>query len=237
MLASCTWLGVTARLVLAESQDLVPDDQLSPPQAPSGSSSTEAIAVDMELETTVVEESPVLQRWLDQPPNVLEEITHTPILPARIQAVFEGDSTWELGVADLQLADRVTLSGSYRQSWDHPDDRDYGSEVRYYLAPMGSILNLAPQLGYRSFNQADRQLSGPYLGAFVVLGLAPGAADLTASYSFLDPVEPEEGQATLASITASYALSTSIRLAARYSWRNSTLRKDSDFGLILEWIP
>ena len=193
--------------------------------------------LDLALDGQIVEDSPVLRRWLQGPPDLLEEIRDTPVLPTRLQAGFESASEWRISLQDLRLGDRLTLSGDYRQSSENPEIRQYGSEVRYFLAPMGSRLNLAPQLGYRALEQENRRLSGVSYGAFAVLALAPGAADLTGSYTWVAPQEPEEGQATLAEITAAYAISPSLRLAARYSLRYSTLARESSFGVGLEWIP
>ncbi|MCJ2541785.1 hypothetical protein JX360_02505 [Synechococcus bigranulatus str. 'Rupite'] len=193
--------------------------------------------VDLGLDGQVVEDSPVLRRWLQNPPNLLDEIRNTPVVPTRLQANFESSSHWRIGLQDLRLADRLTLSGDYRQSSQDPDMRQYGSEIRYFLAPMGSLFNLAPQLGYRALEQENRSLSGVSYGAFAVLALAPGAADLTGSYSWVAPREPQEGQATLAEVTAAYAISPSFRLSARYSLRNSTLTRESSLGFGVEWIP
>ncbi len=193
--------------------------------------------LDLGLDGQILEDSPVLRRWLQNPPNLLEEIRNTPILPTRLQAGFESSSHWRVSLQDLRLADRLTLSGDYRQSSQDPEARQYGSEMRYFLAPMGSTFNLAPQLGYRALEQENRSLSGVSYGAFAVLALAPGAADLTGSYSWVAPQEPEEGQATLAELTAAYAISPSFRLSARYSLRNSTLTRESSLGFGVEWIP
>ncbi|MCF2970993.1 hypothetical protein L1047_07290 [Synechococcus sp. Nb3U1] len=198
---------------------------------------TLSAAIDLGLDSQILEDSPVLRRWLQNPPNLLEEIRNTPVLPTRLQANFESSSHWRVSLQDLRLVDRLTLSGDYRQSADEPKDRQYGSEIRYFIAPMGSVFNLAPQLGYRVLKQENRSLSGVSYGAFAVLALAPGAADLTGSYSWVAPQEPEEGQATLAEITAAYAISPSFRLSARYSLRNSTLTRESSLGLGVEWIP
>lgn len=193
------------------------------------------LSLDLGLEGQILENSPVLRRWLQNPPNLLEEIRNTPVLPTRLQAGFESSSHWRISLQDLRLAERLTLSGDYRQSSEYPEVRQYGSEMRYFLAPMGSPFNLAPQLGYRALEQKNRSLSGVSYGAFAVLALAPGAADLTGSYSWVAP--QEKGQATLAEITAAYAISPSFRLSARYSLRNSTLAQESSFGFGLEWIP
>ncbi|MGQ9836779.1 MAG: hypothetical protein ACUVRV_02130 [Cyanobacteriota bacterium] len=199
--------------------------------------SVSLLRLDLGLDGQILEDSPVLRRWLENPPNLLDQIRNTPVLPTRLQANFESSSHWRIGLQDLRLGDRLTLSGDYRQSANEPENRQYGSEIRYFLAPVGSSFNLAPQLGYRVLELEDRSLSGMSYGAFAVLALAPGAADLTGSYSWVLPKEQQEGQATLAEVTATYAISPSLRLAARYSLRNSTLARESSLGFGVEWIP
>jgi hypothetical protein len=193
-------------------------------------------AIDLGQHQDLVQDSPVLRRWLEQPPDLLQEIRNTPVVPTRLQVSLQS-TTWSLGVEDVRLGDRFTLSGDYQQSRERSADQDYGSLLRYYIAPRGSRMNLAPQVGYRAIQESDRSLSGPQFGAIVVLALAPQAADLTLSYSWLKPQEAGETTATLATLTAAYALSPSIRLAARYQQRNSTISQDGSFGVVLEWIP
>ncbi len=204
------------------------------PAAELKTSSTTAI--DLGQYQDLVHDSPVLRRWLEKPPDLLQEIRNTPVVPTRLQVSLQS-TTWSLGVEDVGLGDRFTLSGEYQQSRERSADQDYGSLLRYYIAPRGSRMNLAPQVGYRAIQESDRSLSGPQFGAFVILALAPQAADLTLSYSWLAPREAEESTATLATITAAYALSPSTRVAARYQRRNSTISQDGTFGLVLEWIP
>lgn len=195
------------------------------------------LAIELGLDTEVVESSPVLQRWLNDPPDLLDEIRNTPAVPTRLQAGIDV-SEWSVGISDLYLLERVSLSSNYQQSFDRPQDVTFGSNLRYFVAPVGSRLNLAPQVGFGRIDQLDRFLSGPQYGAYVVLALDPGAADLTLSYNWLDPSRStQEGEATVGDITAAYALSQSTRLAARYRWQHSTITKDQDLSLILEWVP
>lgn len=195
------------------------------------------LAIELGLDEEVVESSPVLQRWLVDPPDLLDEIRNTPAVPTRLQAGVDV-SGWSLGISDLYLLERLSLSSTYQQSLDRPQDATFGSNLRYFVAPVGSRLNLAPQVGYGRLDQFERFLSGPQYGAYVVLALDPGAADLTLSYNWLDPNRStQEGGATVGEITSSYALSPSTRLAARYTWRHSTITKDQDLSLILEWVP
>lgn len=191
-------------------------------------------ALDLELDANLIQSSPVLQRWLRDPPNLLDEIQNTPVLPTRIQAAVE-TSAWSIGLQDLRIGQRLTLSGDYRQSLDDPEDYQLSSSLRYYLSPLGSRFNLAPQIGYAQFEQSDRSLSGLQLGAFMVIALAPKSADITLSYNWIDSANNQS--ATVAQVTSAYALNASTRLAARYRWQNSTLSQDRNFAFVLEWTP
>jgi hypothetical protein len=190
-------------------------------------------ALDLELDANLIQSSPVLQRWLEDPPDLLSEMQNTPVLPTRIQAAVE-TSAWSIGLQDLRIGQRLTLSGDYRQSFDDPEDYQLSSSLRYYLSPLGNRFNLAPQIGYAQVEQADRSLSGLQLGAFVVIALAPKSADITLSYNWIDSTNQS---GTLAQITTAYALNASTRLAARYRWQNSTLSQDRNFAFVLEWTP
>ncbi len=195
------------------------------------------LAIELGLDEEVVDSSPVLQRWLNDPPDLLDEIRNTPAVPTRLQAGIDV-SGWSVGISDLYLVERISLSSHYQQSFDRPQDATFGSNLRYFVAPVGSRLNLAPQFGFGRIDQLDRFVSGPQYGAYFVLALDPGAADLTLSYNWLDPSRStQEGEATIGDITAAYALSDSTRLAARYRWKHSTITKDQDLALILEWVP
>lgn len=240
-----SWVGVSVNLSwMGHGQPILPLEEgedsssLQDPEAPSPAlESGTPLAIQLGLDSEVVESSPVLQRWLSDPPDLLDEIRNTPAVPTRLQAGIDV-SGWSVGLSDLYLVERVSLSSSYRQSFDRPQDAAFGSNLRYFVAPVGSRFNLAPQVGFGRIDQFERFLSGPQYGAYLVMALDPGAADLTMSYSWLDPNRStQEGAATVGEITAAYALSQSTRLATRYTWRHSTITKDQDLSLILEWTP
>ncbi len=236
-LAEIGWAQPTSESEPASSSDLIQPKLNSDPDLEIPPGEGTPLAIELGLDSEVVESSPVLQRWLTDPPDLLDEIRNTPAVPTRLQAGVDV-SGWSLGISDLYLFNRLSLSSSYHQSFDRPQDATFGSNLRYFVAPVGSRLNLAPQVGYGRLDQFERSLKGPQFGAYVVLALDPGAADLTLSYNWLEPDHStQEGRATVGEITTSYALSPSTRLAARYTWRHSTITKDQDLSLILEWVP
>lgn len=185
------------------------------------------------LEASLVEQSPVLQRWLANPPNVLNLIRETPVLPLRLRLGAVGADSGSVGLEDIALGSRLTLSGDYR--WQTDATTDYGLHLRYYLRPRGRRFNLAPEIGFRDLSSPLGSSSGVAVGLGSTISLAPGTADLSLSYRILNITRDRE--TTFASATAAYSLSRSVRLAAHYSWINSPWERDQRLGLFLEWIP
>jgi hypothetical protein len=188
--------------------------------------------------TRILEDSPCCAAGCKNPPNLLEEIPQHarlahPLAGRLLSPLRYWRSAYKTCVLEIASPSAVTIA----KLPNIPKCGQYGRRCALSGPHLGSRFNLAPQLGYRALEQKNRSLSGVSYGAFAVLALAPGAADLTGSYSWVAPQEPEEGQATLAEITAAYAISPSFRLSARYSLRNSTLDREFSFGVGLEWIP
>ncbi|MEM6447923.1 MAG: hypothetical protein AAF704_15375 [Cyanobacteria bacterium P01_D01_bin.123] len=197
--------------------------------------SHELDAAEMDIDPEAIENSPTLRRWLQSPPNVLDTIRNTPTVPTRVQIGLVDDRTWTVGIEDINLGDRVTLSGTYRRAWDGSDAVEYGAALRYYVAARGAYVNFGPQLGYRYLDRGRRSFDGVTYGLFGTVSLAPGAADLTWSYRLLEPQSASE--TTLVTVTTAYALSRSLRIAAQYNWWKSPAEKESSLGVLLEWVP
>ncbi|GAB4213352.1 MAG: hypothetical protein OHK0012_09320 [Synechococcales cyanobacterium] len=184
------------------------------------------------LDTQLVEQSPVLRRWLQGTPNVLEEILSTPARPTRVQVGFVTRQQWFVGIEDLYVSSRVSVSGDF-DDWQAVNLQQTSTTLRYYVSPLGSRLNLAPQVGYRWLSIPGEQIQGVEVGATAVAVLAPQAADISLDYRWLTGADP----ATTLSLSTAYALSRDFRVATRYRWQNSTLTKDFQVGLTLEWTP
>ncbi len=225
-----TWLitpgiiPVAAEAVASESVDA----PATAPEAPVLDT-----ALDTALEATLIEQSPVLQRWLVEPPDVLDLIRNTPAVPLRLRVGAASATSGSIGFEDLALGTRLTLSGDYR--WQIDTTYDYGLHLRYYLRPRGERFNLAPEIGFRDLNSPVGSSSGLAVGLGSTISLAPGAADLSLNYRLLNIASDRE--TTFASATAAYSLSRSFRLAAQYSWINAPWERDHRVGLLLEWAP
>ncbi|MGB3570686.1 MAG: hypothetical protein WBA01_01515, partial [Phormidesmis sp.] len=83
-----------------------------------------AIADSISLPPEVIEQSPVLQRWLQSVPNVQSDIRNDPSFTTRIQAGYtffpSSDSTggFIVGVDDVFFGEMpLTLSADYQQNF------------------------------------------------------------------------------------------------------------------------
>ncbi|WP_287128378.1 hypothetical protein [Candidatus Cyanaurora vandensis] len=196
-------------------------------------------AVDLQIDKELVRTSPVLKRWLTSPPDLLNEIDNTPAFPARLQLILatvpsrSGDTEWSASLQDIFIANGpVSLSTEYGQSL-YTDNRQWGAHARFYLLPLGSQLNIAPVVGYRSLVVDGLAFRGPELGTRWVL-TAPQAADISFSQSL---VLSEQGLPVgRIQLSFGYAISPLLRLSAQVQWQNSALRYDTSYGFSLEVI-
>ncbi|HEY9651105.1 MAG TPA: hypothetical protein V6C95_10620 [Coleofasciculaceae cyanobacterium] len=108
--------------------------------------------------------------------------------------------------------------------------------MRYYILPLGSYVNLAPQVGYRYVETGSFSTDGVNVGARLMLVLSrTGAADVSLTQSFISPGSSEEvGMTTL---SLGYALTRNLRLSTDIQKQNSREEKDSRVGVVLEWMP
>ena len=185
------------------------------------------------LATEDIENSPVLRRWLEEPPDILGEIRNDPAVPMRVRVGLASNREWTVGVEDITLYDRVTLSGDYRRAFDEQSDEEYGAALRYYVLPRGSYFNVAPQLGFRHLELNDGLTEGLLAGVVGTIALAPGAADLVVGYGLVEPFSGDE--ATVGSVTAAYHVTESLRLAGQVNWRHTVFKDDISVGVMLEW--
>lgn len=196
----------------------------------------------IDLEPEIIEESPVLQRWLEDIPNVLEEIKHDPSFRTRIRGGYsfypssDDASGYFIGVEDVFLGDTaLTLSGSYEASFDG-DRKSGGGHLQYYIFPLGNYINVAPLVGYQYIETDGYSTDGVNVGLKLILPLSrTGAADISLAQSFVSPGSDEEVGITTLSV--GYALTENLRLAADIQKQNSVVTKDSRVGIFVEWMP
>lgn len=196
---------------------------------------------DLNLDPEVVESSPVLQRWLEEIPDVADDIRNDPAFLPRLRLGYhqlpstEDQGGWWVGVEDVRLGNsRAMVSGVYQGSWSG-DRTTWGGDLRYYVRPLGHYFNVAPVVGYRHITTQGREIDGVNVGAKVQVALSrTGAADLSLQQTFVNPGQSNEVGITTLSL--GYALTRQLRLTTEIEKQNSPMRKDSRVGIGLEWL-
>lgn len=214
------------------SQTTTPQPQTTPQPA----------AQEFDLKPEIIENSPVLQRWLKKVPNVLEEIRHEPSFRTRVRLGYsQFPSTGQAGGFNVGVEDvfigrtGLTVSGDYQRSFNGKRE-SWGTDLRYYIFPLGSYMNVAPQVGYRNLTTGNFSTDGVNVGARLMLALSrTGAADVSLTQSFVSPGSRDEvGMTTL---SFGYAVTQNLRLSTDIQKQNSREDKDSRVGIVLEWMP
>ena len=214
--------------------------QTEPTPQPQATPKTPAQELDLSPE--IIENSPVLQRWLRQVPNVLEEIRNEPSFRTRLRLGYSqfpstGQAAgFNVGVEDIFISRTgLTVSGDYQRSFNG-DRESFGADLRYYVLPLGSYINVAPQVGYRNLTTGNFSTDGVNVGARLMLALSrTGAADASLTQSFVSPGSNDEVGIT--TLSFGYAVTANLRLSTDIQKQNSREEKDSRVGIVLEWMP
>ncbi len=197
---------------------------------------------DLDLSPEIIENSPVLQRWLKEVPNVLEDIRNDPSFSTRVRLGYsQFPSTgqaggFNIGVEDIFIGNTgLTVSGDYQASFNGKRE-SFGTDLHYYIRPLGSYVNIAPVVGYRKLETDKYSTDGLNLGVRVLLVLSrTGAADVSLTQSFVSPGSSEEVGIT--TLSFGYAVTQNLRLSTDIQKQNARQSKDSRVGIVLEWIP
>jgi hypothetical protein len=177
-------LTLVATPACGQTPETQPTPETAPtqetPQTPEAATPNSS-ARDLDLSPEIIENSPVLRRWMRKVPNVLESIRNDPSFRTRLRLGYSqytsDDRTpgIKIGVEDIFLGKTgLTLSGEYNTSFDG-DYTLYGGDLRYYILPLGGYINIAPVIGYRHIDTDRYNTSGLNVGAkllFVFLALA-----------------------------------------------------------------
>ena len=195
----------------------------------------------LDLPPEVINNSSVLQRWMKEVPNVLEDINNDPSFRTRIGIGYaEFPSTQHDGGINISVNDifigrtGLTVSGDYETSFGKRDAG--GVNLQYYLLPLGYYVNVAPVVGYRSISTKNYSEDGVNIGGKIIFPLSrSGAADLSFSQTFISPGEDDE--VGVSNVSFGYAITKQFRLATEIEKQNSRVKKDSQFSIMLEWMP
>jgi hypothetical protein len=197
-------------------------------------------AESLDLPPEIIKESPVLQKWLDEVPNVLEDIQYDPSFKTRVGLGVTWFPTDEdatgisFSLRDLFIQRTgLTIDADYYTATG--DRLAVGADINYFLFPLGNYLNLAPTVGYRYLQSEDFSTDGINLGLRLMLALSrTGAGDISLTQSFISPGGKEEVGIT--SLSAGYGITPKIRLSGDVEWQNSSENETTRLGINLEWL-
>lgn len=196
----------------------------------------------IDISPEIIDNSPVLQRWLRSLPNVWHEIKNDPSFKTRVRLGYshfpssDGKGGWNVGVEDIFIKrSHFTVSGDYQATFNGKLSA-YGADLRYYLFPLGNYINLAPVLGYRYLKTNSYNKEGINVGVRLMLALSrSGAADISLTQTWVKPGSGEDVGIT--TLSAAYALARHWRISTEIQKQNARESKDSRVGIIWEWIP
>ncbi|MEP0750783.1 hypothetical protein NDA03_00995 [Trichocoleus sp. Lan] len=199
-------------------------------------------ASELDLSPEIIENSPVLQRWRRDVPNVLEEIRNDPSFRTRVRLGYsQFPSSGQAGGVNIGVEDvfigrtGLTVSGDYHTEFKGQREA-YGADLRYYVLPLGGYVNIAPLVGYRHLETDRYSTDGLHVGAKLIFVLSrTGAADISLTQSWVAPATNEEVGITKLSV--GYAFTRNLRLSTDIEKQNARQRKDSRVGVVLEWMP
>ncbi|MEY3297231.1 MAG: hypothetical protein RLZZ597_491 [Cyanobacteriota bacterium] len=219
------------------------DPNLAPDVDPDSTEPlTEAELAPLELDPRIIQESPVLRQWLNEVPDIAEEIRHTPSFRTRLRVGYANfPSNGEIGGFQLGVDDvfvwpgtGLTASADYSRS-SNGQRESYGAEARYYLLPLGGYVNVAPSVGYRSVSAPAYSTDGVDLGLrLMVIPSRGGAADFALSQHWVAP--GTDGEVGITSFNLGYAVTRQLRLGSNLEFQNSRFGQESRWGLSLEWL-
>ena len=211
--------------------------QTSSTPTPPNDQKSEKIDIDPQT----IENSPTLQRWLKEVPDVLRDIRNDPAFNTRLRVGYsQYPSSRDLGGLNLGIEDifigrtGLTISGDYNFSFNG-DRASGGVNLHYFVLPLGSYINFAPVLGYRYIQSENFSTDGVNLGARLMLPLSrTGAADISISQTFVSPSGREEVGIT--TLGVGYAVTSNLRFYFDIQQENSIAAKHSRVGIALEWM-
>lgn len=194
----------------------------------------------LDIDPQVIDESPVLRKWLQETPNILEDIKHDPAFATRLRIGFttfpksDDASGISLSIEDIFIKNTgLTFSADYHSAFNG-DRNAIGADLHYFVLPLGNYINFAPLVGYRYVQSNDFVSDGVRVGLRMMLSLSrTGAGDISVSQSFVAPGGDREVGIT--SFSAGYALTSHLRLSGDIERQNSIDNSDNRYGINLEW--
>lgn len=196
----------------------------------------------LDIDSQILEESPVLQRWLETVPDIQADIRRDPAFRTRLRLGYVGfpdeDGTGGIliGIQDLFIGQTpLALSAEYAVG-DGGDRESIGVDAQYYLLPLGGYVNIAPVVGYRAVEIDGVTSDGAHLGLrAIVVPSRTGAADLSFAQTWVAPGSEQE--VGLTTFSFGYAVTHNLRVATDIQLQKGPAGRGSRVGLLLEWMP
>jgi len=201
---------------------------------------------EFDLDPAIIENSPVIQQWIQEIPDVSAKILYQPSFRTRyrfgytqfpsnndIGGVFVGVEDFFIGNTPLTFSAKYSTDISNSSK----DNRiSLSGNLQYYVLPLGNYINIAPMVGYKYIETNGYNTDGLNVGVKFAFILSPqGAADIFLTQSFVSPNSKEEVGIT--EINVGYALTKNIRLSTEIGWQNSIKQNDSQISIGFEWMP
>ncbi|MGF1521719.1 MAG: hypothetical protein ACFBSF_05295 [Leptolyngbyaceae cyanobacterium] len=196
---------------------------------------------DLDLDPQIIEDSPVLQRWLDEIPDIAADIKYDPAFRTRARVGYahfpssDHTSGIAIGIQDVFVGQTpLTVSAEYAANF-RGDREQFGVDAQYYLLPLGWYGNVAPVLGYRSVETPDFDSAGINVGFRIILITSRGGgADLSLTQTWISPgTEDEVGVTTF---STGYAVTPRLRLGTDIEVQNTADDQESRVSVLLEWL-
>jgi hypothetical protein len=194
----------------------------------------------LDLDPTLIQKSPVLQRWMNEIPDVAADIKNDPSFRTRIRSSYSNFSSdhasgFNVGLEELRVdRTRLTLRADYQRTFEG-DRQSWGTDLHYYMRPLGSYVNVAPVVGYRHLKNDGVSTNGLNVGFRLLLVLSRGGgSDISLTQTWVAPGSDEE--AGISTLSFGYALTHQLRLSTDLQRQNTNRGKDDRFGIGLEWM-
>ncbi|MEO0687396.1 MAG: hypothetical protein AAFY76_20695 [Cyanobacteria bacterium J06649_11] len=192
---------------------------------------------ELDISPEVIKNSPVLQRWRNKIPNVLQDINHQPSFRTRLRigySQFDGSASVKIGFEDVFIVDKLTVSGEYQKALNN-NFENYGTDLNYYLLSLGGYLNFSPVVGYKYLQTSNYTASGINLGVKLLLVLSRGGgADISFTRSWVAPGTAD--RVALTKLSASYAITNNLRFSTELGEQKAGGIKDRQVGFFVEWM-
>ncbi len=217
------------------------DNPLQLAETPTTDDLPDSSVQRVDVDPAIIEGSPVLQRWLEEVPDLAVDIHHDPAFRTRLRVGYaefpSTDNTGGIyvGVQDVFVGRTpLTLSAEYAVN-GRGDRQVIGADAQYYLLPLGWYGNVAPVIGYRDIQTSAFESSGVNVGLRVIwIPSRTGTVDLSVTQSWVAPgTNREVGLTTFA---AGYAIAEDLRIGTDIQIQNTRERQESRVGILLEWM-